>query len=431
MTTRTLARPAAADPSLSLFQLLDPEVLADPYPLYRRVRAQGPVRWDPFVHSWVVTGYAEVVTALGKFSSDRTPKPEFLRRSGLESLEPMARVMARQMLFQDPPEHARLRKLCAAAFAPRRIELLRENVGRICEGLLDRVAHQGRMDVIADFAAPMPAIVMADLLGVPTEDHAKLKSWSADFADLLGNFQHDPERAAQVLRSLEELQLYVAGAMRDQAREPRDGLIRALMQAEAEGTRLSEEEVIANVVITLVAGLETSTNLIGNGLLVLLRTSGALARLRDEPALLPAAIEELLRYDTPSHHTGRVVPHDLELGGETLRAGDPVTVVMAAANRDPSRFADPDRLNFDRTENRHLSFGWGSHFCFGATLARLESQVAFAALLRRLPDLALLERRPTWRANLGLRGLTSLNVSFSRDGAAAAARRGTQTPQVT
>ncbi len=388
-------------------------MLADPYPLYRRLREHGRVHWDPFLHAWVVTGYQEVVTVLHKFSADRTPTPDHLAAMGLGALAPIAQVMVKQMLFMDAPAHTRLRGLCAAAFTSRRIEHLRAQIHDIADDLVDRVIASGRMDVVGDFASPLPAMVTARMLGVPVEDHAQLKAWSADFAEMLGNFQHNPDRAAGVLRSVEAMTAYFRAALEDIRRRPREGLIHALMTAEVDGGRLTDEEVIANSIVTMVGGQETTTNLIGNGLLTLLRQPAALARLRDDPSIIEPAVEELLRYESPSQHTGRIAPDDVVLGGQLIRKRDAVMAVMAAANRDPDRFPDPDRLDLTRTDNRHLAFGWAAHFCFGAPLARMEGQIAFAALLRRLRDLALEPAPLTWRENLGLRGLTALPVRFA------------------
>jgi pimeloyl-[acyl-carrier protein] synthase len=409
-TARASAR--AVDPTLSLYHLFDQAVLANPYPLYQRLRTEDPVYWDPFLHAWVVTRYADVVTVLHRFSANRTPTPEQLAAIGLESLSPIARVMVRQMLFLDAAAHTRLRSLASHAFTPRRVAVLREHIADIAERLLDAVAPRGRMDMIADFAAPLPAIVTAEMLGVPVEDHGKLKGWSADFAEVLGNFQHNPERATHTLRATEAMTAYFREAVREQRTRPREGLINALLTAEIDGDRLTEEEVVANCIITMVGGQETTTNLIGNGVLSLLRNPDELARLRATPALIPSAVEELLRYESPTQHTARVAPDDVELGGKPIRKRQGVIAVMGAANRDPERFPDPDRLDLGRPDNRHLAFGWGAHFCFGAPLARIEGQLAFGALLRRFPELTLEPAPLVWRPNLALRGLEALPVSL-------------------
>ncbi len=396
----------------SLYQLLYPEVLADPYPLYRALRERDPVAWDPFLHAWVVTSYAGVLAVLHKFSADRTPTPAQLKLMGMSQLEPVAEVMVRQMLFMDAPAHTQLRGLCSSAFTSRKVGHLRGHIQAIADDLIDQVAASGRMDVIADFANPLPAIVAAELLGVPTTDHGQLKAWSADFAEMLGNFQHNPGRIARVKRSTDEMIAYFRSAIAEQGRRADGGLIRLLLEASDGGARLTEDEVIANVIVTMVGGQETTTNLIGNGLLTLIRNPEALARLRDDEAVLESGVEELLRYESPSQHTGRLAPDDLVLGDKHIKKRDAVMAVMAAANRDPERFPDPDRLDLTRPNNRHVAFGWAAHFCFGAPLARIEAQVAFPTLLRRLANLQLMPGPLVWRSNLGLRGLTALNVAF-------------------
>ena len=405
-----------AKETLSLYRLLDPEVLANPYPLYHRLRTEDPVHWDPFLHAWVVTRYEDVVRVLHHFSADRTPSPEQLTSMGLSALNPVAQLMVRQMLFLDAPAHTRLRGLASVAFTPSRVERLRAHIQEIVDGLLDRVESAGQSDLIADLAEPMPAIVTAELMGVPVDDHKQLKSWSADFAEMLGNFQHNPDRIPRVLRSVEEMTAYFRAAIREQHEHPRDGLIQALMSAEIEGSRLTEEEVIANVIVTMVGGQETTTNLIGNGLLSLLRHPDQLHKLRDDSSLIPSAVEELLRYESPSQHTARLARDDVQMGGRLIRKRQAVIAVMGAANRDPQRFPDPDRLDITRKDNRHVAFGWAAHFCFGAPLARIEGQIAFETILRRLPRLALDPRPLVWRQNLGLRGLAALPVTFAGRG---------------
>jgi pimeloyl-[acyl-carrier protein] synthase len=396
----------------SLYRLLDPDVLADPYPLYRELREWDPVAWDPFLHCWVVTSYAGVVEVLHKFSADRTPTPEQLTAMGLQALGPVAEVMVRQMLFMDAPTHTKIRGLCSQAFMSRKVDHLRPHIQDIADGLLGSLKTPGEMDVIADFANPLPAIVTAELLGVPTGDHEQLKAWSADFAEMLGNFQHNPDRVAGVLRSLKDMTSYFQSAVRHGDRA--GGLIHLLREASESGSHLSEDEVVANVIVTMVGGQETTTNLIGNGLLTLIRNPAALSQLRDDPSIIEEAVEELLRYESPSQHTARLAPRDLELGGKSIRQRDAVMAVMAAANRDPLRFPDPDRLDLTRTNNRHVAFGWAAHYCFGAPLARIEGQIAFTTLLRRLPGLALAPgANLEWRQNLGLRGLVALPVVYA------------------
>jgi cytochrome P450 len=404
------------DETLSLYHLLDPEILANPYPLFHRLRSEDPVHWDPFLHAWVVTRYKDVVTVLHQYSAARTPTPEQLTAIGLASLNPIAQVMVRQMLFLDAPSHTRLRSLAAQAFTPGRVEVLRGHIRDITNSLLDKVQAAGHMDVIADLAEPLPCIVTAEMLGVPLGDYQQLKLWSQDFAEMLGNFQHNPDRVPKILKSVNEMTAYFRSAMREQGLHPRGGLVSSLMNAEINGDRLSEDEVIANCVVTMVGGQETTTNLIGNGVLSLLRNPDQFEKLRCDLSLIPSAVEELLRYESPSQHTARLAPEDTVLGEKRIQKRQAVIAVMAAGNRDPERFPDPDRLDITRSDNRHLAFGWAAHFCFGAALARIEGQTAFELMLRRLPNWTLETGPLVWRTNLGLRGLTRLPIHFDSSG---------------
>jgi pimeloyl-[acyl-carrier protein] synthase len=400
------------DPQLSLTRLLDPEVLADPYPLYARLRAEAPVYFDPYLHTWVVTRYADVLKVLLTFSADRTPSPEQLSAMGMSDVGPIAQVMIKQMLFLDPPAHTRLRSLAATVFSPRRVKILEEHIRSIANDLVDKALAKERMDVMSDIAEPLPAIVTAELLGVPVEDHLQLKDWSKDFAEMLGNYQHNPNRTPKVLKSTEEMTKYFQSRIAEQKAHPQEGLIQSLLSAEINGDRLTEEEVIANIIVTMVGGQETTTNLIGNGVLTLLRNPRQKDRLMSDYSLIPSAIEELLRFESPSQQTGRIAPHDVVIGEQQIKKGQAVIAVMASGNRDAERFPDPDTLDITRSDNRHLAFGWAAHFCFGAPLARLEGQIMLETMLRRLPQLELDTDNLTWRDNLGLRGLNSLPVKF-------------------
>src|ERR1700683_4541180 len=400
------------DANLSLLRLLNPEVLADPYALYRALREYDPVHWDPYMHAWVVTGYPEAITVLKNYSADRTPPPAYLEQLGLSFMKPFAEVMLQQMMFMDGAMHSRLRNICAAAFTPRRVEELRTVIESIANELIDKVIVRGRMDMIADFANPLPAIVTAKLLGVPVEDHEQLHAWVLDLAEMFGNFQHHPDRVAQIVKSLEDLKNYVAARIKEQRRLAVEGLIHSLMTAEVDGQRLSDEEVIANTIITLIGGHETTTNLIASGFLTLLRDPESLQLLRSRPEIVGSAVEELLRFESPVQHTARIASADMQLGGKTIAKGSRVVAVLAGENGDPNAYTAHDSLDLLRPDNRHLAFGWAAHFCFGAPLARMEGQIAFNALLRRLSSPVVLDQTLDWRANAGLRGLTMLNISF-------------------
>jgi cytochrome P450 len=331
---------------------------------------------------------------------------------GMSEVGPIARVMVKQMLFLDPPEHTRIRNLAATVFSLRRVNLLDAHIRTIANDLIDKVLAKGQMDVMSDIAEPLPAIVTAEMLGVPPEDHEQLKRWSRDFAEMLGNYQHNPNRIQAVLRSLEEMTRYFRAKIAEQKEAPREGLIHSLLSSEINGDRLTEEEVVANTIVTMVGGQETTTNLIGNGILSLLRYPHEKERLTADYTLIPSAVEELLRYDSPSQQTARIAREDVEIGGERIKKGQSIIAVIASGNRDGERFPDPDRLDISRANNRHLAFGWGAHFCFGAPLARLEGQIMLEAMLRRLNQLELETSELTWRNNLGLRGLNSLRVRF-------------------
>ena len=405
--------------SLSLFRLIEPEILADPYPLYRRIREHDPVHWDPYLHSWVVTGYKEAVTVLTMFKAARTPTPEVLETMGLSVLAPHAAMMLQQMLFMDPPHHSRLRALCATAFTPARVALLRRQTEQIVGDLIDRAVQRGRLDLVEDFANPFAATFLTSFLGCPAEDRHRLKRWAIDLIDLIGNSEHDPSRLAPLVVSVGEVQAYLAEQVVRQRTAPRDGLIGTLLHKASPQDRLNEEEIVANVMLVIAGGFEEAANFIGSGIFSLLSQPEALATFRDNPEIAATAVEELLRFESSTQHTGRIAPEDAILGGKPIRKGQSLTIVLAAANRDPEQFPDPDRLDLTRTPNRHLAFGWAAHYCLGAPLTRMMSQVAFNAILHRLPGLTVLTSQPRWRSLAAMRGLQGLELSFDRPAALA------------
>ena len=330
-------------------------MLANPYPLYSRLRREAPVHWDPYLHAWIVTRYEDVITVLTQFSAETHAPTPSLRGGSIPEVAPIAKVMIKQMLFRDGPAHARLRKLAGGAFMPARVRVLHEPHSEITAARLVtdiRARGNGRFDLLADFAEPLPAIVTAEMLGVPTEDHVKLKNWSATFSKMLISAVH-PDRLPGVLATVECLTAYFQKAVNSSTQQPREGLIDTLLNSEENGDRLSDEEVIANCIVTMVGGLETTTNLIGNGMLSLLRNPEHMLRLRAEPELMPVAVEELLRCESPSQTPpGYARRYDARRQGDPQAAGE-VIAVMAAGNRDPeAAFPDPDRLDFDRPDNR-------------------------------------------------------------------------------
>jgi len=400
---------------LSLADGLLPANRANPYELYRRLRENDPVYWDERANSWVLTRYIDVAAALrdARFSAtgfmeDISWLPDEMR----PMLEPPIRALTRQMLFMDPPDHTRLRGLVAKAFTPRVVEGLRPAIKQIASELLDSAQAQGHMELIRDFAFPLPAIVIATMLGVPPEDRDQLNAWSESFGALLDGSSLSIENAFLALHGVSEFIAYFREIIRQRRSAPRDDLLQAMINAEEQGDALSEEELLGNCVLIMAAGHGTTTHLIGNGTLALLRNPQQLQQLKEEPALMPSAVAELLRYDSPVQMTSRRAKEDMRIGDKRISEGQEVVMCTGAANHDPAQFSDPDRLRLNRSENRHLSFGLGIHFCLGAPLARLEGEIAFHALLRRFPTLRLANEEAEWQGGMVFRSLKQLPVLF-------------------
>lgn len=364
----------------------------DPYPAYRAERQDGSLQYKPDWDGWSATGYREVAALLRepRLKADRSDL--FFRdldEARRVALAPLARAHAGMMLFADPPRHTRLRGLVNRAFTPRVVEALRERIQGVVDELLDAVAPTGRMDVVRDLAYPLPTVVIAELLGVPAADRDLLKGWSDDFAAFIGGQAGAPAVAERANASVLAWTAYFQAIVAERRRSPGPDLISGLLAATERGEVLDEDELVATALLVLVAGHETTTNLIANGLLALLRHPDQLAALRAESTLMKGAVEELLRYDSPVQVTSRMAGEDFAWEGHAFRAGQFVDLWLGAANRDPTQFPDPDRLDVRRAEVRHLAFGYGAHFCVGAPLARLEGQLALGTVLDRFPDLAL------------------------------------------
>lgn len=392
------------------------EHLENPYALYHQMRELDPVCWDERANSWVLTRYADVAVALRDsrytvrgFMSDTSWIPEEMR----PRLEPPLRAVSRQMLFQDPPDHTRLRGLVAKAFTPRMIDSLRPVIQQIANDLLDQAEAKGQMEVIQDFAFPLPAIIIATMLGVPPEDREQFNRWSSYFGRLLDGGDFTLEGIFEAVSEVSDFLDYFRAIIRTRRTSSKDDLLQAMINAEEQGDTLSEEELLGNCILILAAGHGTTTHLIGNGTLALLRHPDQLQLLQEQPALLPGAVAELLRYDSPVQMTSRRTKEALQIGGKQVNAGQEVIMLLGAANHDPEQFADPDRLMLPRTENRHLSFGLGVHFCLGAPLARVEGEIAFGTLFNRFPHLRLATDTVEWQPSIVFRGLTQLPVSLS------------------
>ena len=323
-------------------------------------------------------------------------------------------ALPHSMLFRDPPDHTRLRALVSKAFTPRMIETMRDHIQEIVDRLLDRVQDAGRMDVMEDLAYPLPVTVICEMLGVPVTDHASIRGWSADIArslDAIG-LPSDQEIVERGRTSRRALAGYFRRLVPERRARPQQDLLSGLIAAEEQGDKLSQDEVIAMCLLLFIAGHETTVNLIGNGTLALLRHPDQMRKLQADPALIGNAVEELLRYDSPVQRTARIASVDAEVGGQPMPKGTMVITALGAANRDPAQFSDPDVLDVTRKDPRHISFGFGIHFCLGAPLARVEGQLALGTLLRRMPKLALAEANPEWRESSVLRGLKRLDVTF-------------------
>jgi cytochrome P450 len=395
-------------------QLFGPEMLANPYPYYQKLRETHPVFRVAELDAWVVTSYEAVNGALRnpQLSSDRFPR--LRQRLASKGLDSLAEDRVRSMIHMDPPDHTRLRGLVNKAFTPKTVEAMASHIQDIVNDLLNAVESHGRMDVIEDFAYPLPVTVIAEMLGVPAEDRGRFKHWSDEVSVVLGGdvaaLSESLLRRATTAR--EELADYFKDVVRRRRQRPGTDLISALTQAEEEGGKLSEDELYSTVVLLLVAGNETTTNLIGNGMLALLRHPVEMKKVWDSPSLVPAAVEEMLRFDSPVQLTTRMAKTDLEIQGTKIPKGDWLYLVIGAANHDPAQFPDPDRFDVSRTDNKHIAFGAGAHFCLGAPLARLEAQIALRALRERFPKLRIGEEPIEYRNNFNLRGLKSLPAVF-------------------
>jgi len=398
-----------------LFNPLSPEFIRDPYPSYERLRSTDPMHVTPF-GAFLASRHAEVSLVLrdkrfGKDFVDRTT-----RRYGPQVMEePVFRSMRHWMLQQDPPDHTRLRGLVVKAFTARRVEDMRPRIQAIVDEMLDRSAPLGHMDLIEDFAFRLPVTIICDMLGIPPEHREVFYTSSRNGGRLLDPVPLSPAEIAQANTGTAAAQMYFQQLFELRRKNPGDDLTTQLVQAEEDGSKLSNEELTANIILLFGAGHETTVNLIGNGLLALHRNPDQLALLRANPALITNAIEEFLRYDSSVQMAGRVALEDIDdLGGKKIPKGESVLCLLGSANRDPAVYPDrPDRLDITRSNVRPLSFGGGIHFCLGAQLARIEAEVAIATLLRRLPDLRLDDAKtPEWRPTFVLRGLKSLPASW-------------------
>jgi len=393
----------------------DPVVRANPHPRYHQMRADSPVLHFPDTGEWLLTRYedCEAVLRDPRFSSNpahRVSDIPIEQRSPREQAAASGELST--LLFIDPPDHTRVRGLVSKAFTPRTVERLRPHIVEITDQLLDEAADMGTFDVVSHLGYQLPVTVICELMGVPLDDRHLFGTWASDASRLLDcDVLSEGESMAGFMAMMEFIN-YFNHLFDERRKSPQDDLVSALLAAESEGDRLSEPELRSIVVLLFIAGHETTMNLIGNGTSALLHSSDQLRLLTDDPTRIGATVEEALRYDGPVHLTGRIATVDIELAGHTIAKGEAAITLLAAANRDPARYTDPDAFDISRVDNRHLTFSHGIHYCLGAALARVEGQVGIGRLVERFPTLQL-AAEPTYRDHFILRGLSELQVSTS------------------
>jgi len=398
---------------LSIANLSRPELRRDPYPFYAKLRSEDPVHFDAEAQTWVLTRYKDVMEVLHDRGTSRTQALErmFARlpQDAQTRATPIRDFFAQMQIYADPPNHSRLRGLVSKAFTPKMVERLRPLVEQTAAELATAAAAKGTFDLIEDFAYPMPLVIVTRMLGIDVADQDRFHDWSTKLMAVLGLTTSDPTVIDAAVKAIDEVTEYT-GALADRARKTPDGsLMSALVAAADAGERLSARDLVTNTVMWMIAGHEPTMNMIANGAVVVKQHPQVLAELRANPALYETATTELIRYDGPVHMTTRVATSDLTVGDKTIPAGSLVTLCLAAANRDPEAFANPDVLDFKRPELKEASFGAGIHYCLGAPLARIELPIALATLLR-LPNLTLDIEALEWNENPIVRGPKRLPV---------------------
>ena len=398
------------------YQPSDHDVLADPFPLYRRLRDEDPAHWSPHLKAWVLTRYDDVkrVCLDLSMSSDRL-RPFFRALPSAEAarMAELIRILTLWMVFRDPPEHTRLRRLASRVFHVRSINALRPNIEALTSWLLERIGERERFDFIAEFAGPLPALVIMDMLGVPRGELERLKHLSDEMALFIGSARETPGKYGRAEAATQEMADLFRTLIAARRAEPQRDLLSELVHLNDDGDRLTEDELVATCVLLLFAGHETTTHHITNGLAALLRFPGELEKLRANPALAPAAVEELLRYDGPIGAQVRIVQEPQALHGREFKPGERVFLMMNAANRDPRVYEDPDRVDLARHGVPHLTFGYGAHICLGFPLARLEGQIALPAVLKRWRRIEPVADRLEWLDSMVLRGMKAFPVRVS------------------
>jgi len=394
--------------------MFDANFIANPYPVYSHLRTTAPLHWTDSWRrgAWLVARYDDVVTALhdSRLSSQRRLTAAF--PSDIQpQLALLEATTSRMMLFLDPPAHTRLRKLLHRAFSPQAVQRLVPRVRHLVNTLLDQVATQGEMEFMARFAHPFPVLVIAEMLGVSNEYQADFQRWSDDFVHFFGNPQAALETILQAQASLSALTDYFQALLPERRRRPGHDLVSLLLQIDGDD-EFTEAELLAQCALLLIAGHETTRNLLGNGLLALLEHPDQWSMLKHNPSLMRSAVRECTRYNSPVQLAGRTATQDFVWYGRQIAHGQSVIVFLGAANHDPNKFSNPERFDITRDEGQPLSFGHGAHFCIGAMLAQLEAEIAFATVIKRMPDVKLIDDTPHWCPNVSFRGLATLPLAW-------------------
>ena len=398
--------------------MFDSDFIRNPYRIYSQLRTVAPLLWTDKFRSgaWVVSRYADVLAGLHdvRLSSRRSHN----LTAGLPSevraeFTTFNEIFSRWMLFLDPPEHSRLRKLLNKEFTPNMIQRLRPRIQQVVDSLLDRVAGKSEMEFMTEFANPLPVRVIAEMLGIPGEDQSDFQVWSDDLATFFGNPTGTVEMARRAQNSLVNLTECFRALLPERRENKGDDLVSLLLRVEEEGEVLSGEELLAQCTLLLVAGHETTRNLLGNGMLALLQHPEQFAKLKENPSLINSAVREFLRFDSPVQFSGRAATDDFAWHDREIKKGQTVLLLLGSANHDPEKFSEPERLDISRDEGMPLSFGHGIHFCIGAALANAEAEIAFSTLLQRTSRLTMLEEIPAWRSNMSFRGLSRLPLAVT------------------
>lgn len=398
--------------------MFDSDFITNPYRTYSHLRAAAPLHWADKFRSgaWLVPRYSDVLTGLhdSRLSSQRSHTLTAALPSEVRGeFVTFNQIFSRWMLFLDPPEHSRLRKLLNKEFTPNMIQRLRPRIQEVVNELLNAVAGKSEMEFMTEFANPLPVRVIAEMLGIPVEDQKDFQIWSDDLADFFGNAAASVETARRAQNSLVSLTEYFRALLPERRANKGHDLVSLLLRVEEEGEALTGEELLAQCTLLLIAGHETTRNLLGNGMLALLQHSDQFAKLKEEPSLINSAVREFARFDSPVQFAGRAATEDFVWHDQEIKRGQTVILLLGSGNHDPEKFRDPEKLEISRDEGMPLSLGHGIHFCIGAALAYTEAEIAFATLLERTSSLTMLDDLPAWRPNMSFRGLSKLPLALS------------------